>query len=71
MLIREKLETVRILKLRYRYEPYSKYNIICVYDSVKGEFLLKWSSDDFNMLWYDKHSKSNRDAVKCMYDLLN
>lgn len=61
----------RIIRLRYRYEPYSRYNITCRYDSIKGEFILEWSSGDFNMLWRDRHSNSNREAVKCMHDLLN
>ena len=49
MLIKEKLETPQIVRLRYRYEPYSRYNITCRYDSIKGEFILEWSSGDFNM----------------------
>ncbi len=69
MMMVAKIEETRIIRLRYRYEPIKIKNITCKY--VKGEFLLTWSHNGHNMFWHDRKSRSNREAVKCMDDLLN
>lgn len=63
------LEDLNIISLRYRYEPYTYQNIVCNY--VRGSFHLVWTHGDYTLHWNDKRSRSNREAVKSMYDLLN
>lgn len=69
MVIRQKIENPRLLRLRFRYEPLIIGNISCNY--VVGAFRLKWSHNGYNLHWNDNRSRSNREAIRRMDDLLN
>lgn len=68
-IVKQTIEKPEVLKLRHSYEPYVFKNITCSYH--KGAFVLHWKVDDWAMKCYDRKSHSNREAVKCLHELLN
>ena len=63
MVFKVQMENPRILRLRYRYEPYTHKGIDCVYKNSR--FVLKWNK----MKIYDRHSLSNKQAAKSLYNI--
>jgi hypothetical protein len=63
MVFKVQMENPRILRLRYRYEPYTYKGIDCVYKNSR--FVLKWNK----MKIYDRHSLSNKQAAKSLYNI--
>ena len=57
------MENARILRLRYRYEPYTYEGINCIYKNSR--FVLTWNK----MKIYDRHSLSNKQAAKSLYNI--
>ncbi len=63
MVFKTKMENPRILRLRYRYEPYTYKGIECIYKNSR--FVLTWNK----MKIYDRHSLSNKQATKSLYKI--
>jgi len=65
MVFKTKMENPRILRLRYRYEPYTYKGIECEYKNSR--FVLKWNK----MKIYDRHSLSNKQAAKSLLNIFH
>ena len=68
MTLKRQIENPKMLRLRFKYEPYSLENIKCTYKS--GCFILQVNNCGHRMRCYDRRSLSNRQAVKSLRDLL-
>lgn len=69
MITKEQLETKKIMILRYRYEPHVYKNISCRYNGYYFYVTAKYK-DNTTLSVRDRRSRSNREACKNLYHLL-
>lgn len=68
LVLKRRIETPTLLRLRFRHEPYKHRSLSCTYN--KGCFKVKWVTHKHMMTVYDRTSNSNREAVRKLGELL-
>jgi len=68
MILKRQIESPRLLRLRFRHEPYTHRTLSCTYK--EGCFKVVWNTHKHMLTVYDRTSNSNREAVRKLGILL-